>query len=108
MYQTVNLHDFRKAFQEIRPNNFSYEGLETLFNYLTDIETNDSSYNCELDVIALCCDYTEALPRTIAHDYNIEVIAGKDDPIKTVLAYLEKRTCIVGVTENKQIIYQNF
>jgi len=107
MYQTVNLHDFRQAFQEIRPNNFSYEGLETLFDYFEQLE-DETGGKIELDVIALCCDYTEALPRTIAHDYNIEVIAGKDDPIKTVLAYLEKQTCIVGVTENKRIIYQNF
>jgi hypothetical protein len=107
MYQTINLHDFRQAFQEIRPNNFSYEGLETLFNHFEQLE-NDLNEKIELDVIALCCDYTEALPRTIAHDYNIEVIAGRDDPIKTVLAYLENRTCIIGITENKQIIYQNF
>jgi len=54
MYQTVNLHDFRKAFQEIRPNNFSYEGLEVLFNYLEEMEPQYA-----LDVIAVCCDFSE-------------------------------------------------
>lgn len=53
MYVQVTFSDFRDAFQAVRPDNFTYEGQKALFDYLTDLEEQ------ELDVIALCCDYTE-------------------------------------------------
>jgi hypothetical protein len=58
MITTVNLHDFREAFRTTRPENFSYDGLTALFDYLEDLE-EDTGEPMELDVIALCCDYTE-------------------------------------------------
>ena len=56
MKQTVSLSDFRDAFQSIRPDNFSYEGLEALFDWLEEL---DADCETELDVIALCCEYSE-------------------------------------------------
>lgn len=38
MKTTVQLSDFRDAFQRVRPDNFSYDGLEVLFDYLEDCE----------------------------------------------------------------------
>ena len=58
MKTTVNQTDFLDAFKKLRPDNFSYEGLESLYNYLTDYE-QDTGTEIELDVIALCCDYSE-------------------------------------------------
>lgn len=58
MKQTINLYNFRDAFQAMRPNNFSYEGLRALFEYLEDLE-DDTGEEIELDVIAICCDFTE-------------------------------------------------
>jgi glucuronate isomerase len=107
MKTTVYFYDFKREFKEIRPNNFTDEGLIVLWDYLEEYEQSTGE-ELELDIIALCCDYTEELPRTIAHYYNIEVIAGKDDPIKTVLDHLEKKTSVVGVTDSGRIIYQNF
>ena len=46
------------AFEKTRPANFTYEGLECLYNYLIDFE-QDTNTEIELDVIALCCDYSE-------------------------------------------------
>ncbi len=71
MKSTVSLSDFRDAFQ-VRKENFSYEGLEALFNYLESYE-EDTGEEIELDVIALCCDYTEY--ENLAEfqkDYNTE------------------------------------
>ena len=51
--------DFRQAFKQMgRENQFSYEGLKTLFEMLEDYE-HGSDQEIELDVIALCCDFTE-------------------------------------------------
>lgn len=56
--QTVDSYLFCEAFKQVRPDNFSYEGLELLFEYLDDL-SDDMGENIELDVIALCCDYAE-------------------------------------------------
>ena len=59
MYQSINFHRFQDAFQNMnRGNNFSYEGLQALFNYLEQLE-EDTGEQLELDVIALCCEYSE-------------------------------------------------
>ena len=52
MYQAINQYDFIQAFNSLRPNNFSYDGLVALFDYL---EGDD----IELDIIGICCDFTE-------------------------------------------------
>jgi hypothetical protein len=41
-----------------RKENFSYDGLDALYEYLTDLEESIGE-ELELDVIALCCDYME-------------------------------------------------
>jgi len=59
MKQSINFYDFRQAFQQHgRENQFSHEGLSTLFDMLEEYEEG-SEQELELDVIALCCDFTE-------------------------------------------------
>jgi len=58
MKKSVSITDFMDAFTKMRPSNFTYEGLECLYNYLIDFE-QDTNTEIELDVIALCCDYSE-------------------------------------------------
>ena len=58
MKQSVNLYTFRRAFETLRPDNFSYAGQEALFDYLEEYE-DGSGEELELDVIALCCDFSE-------------------------------------------------
>lgn len=58
MYQRVTFSDFRQAFHNHdRGNQFSYEGLKALFDYLEEQERDTGEM--ELDAIALCCDYVE-------------------------------------------------
>ena len=58
MKKTVSSDAFVREFKEIRPDNFSLNGLECLFEYIEEME-NDIDEEFEFDVIALCCDYTE-------------------------------------------------
>jgi len=59
MKQTVNFTDFTKAFHDYgRGTQFTYEGLKALFEFFEFLE-DDTGEEMELDVIALCCDYTE-------------------------------------------------
>ena len=70
MKQTINFYDFQKAFQDLRLNSFSYEGLRALFEYLEESEESTGE-EMELDVIALCGDYTEyASAEEYAKDYS--------------------------------------
>lgn len=58
MYKTINFSEFCDSFSEDRQNQFSYEGKRALFEYFESYE-EDTGEEIELDVIALCCDYTE-------------------------------------------------
>ena len=58
MKQTVNMYDFERAFKNFDRDNFSYEGLKALFEYLEEYE-DSTGEEVELDVIGLCCEYME-------------------------------------------------
>ena len=57
--KTIDLYDFRRAFSDYdRTNNFSHGGLDALFRWLDELSV-DTGEPYELDVIALCCEFTE-------------------------------------------------
>lgn len=59
IYKTIDIYDFRRAFTDYdRNNEFSYDGLNALFDWLSEM-ANDCTEPYELDVIALCCEFTE-------------------------------------------------
>ena len=58
MKQSINFNQFYDAFQAVRPDNFTYDGLKALYEYLEQSE-EDTGQEIELDVIALCCEYSE-------------------------------------------------
>ena len=59
MKQTIDVYGFRRAFERTdRKDQFSYEGLEALFNWLEEYEEGTGE-EVELDIIALCCDFME-------------------------------------------------
>ena len=57
MKTTVGYYDFERAFRDMDRLSHFPTGLCTLFDYLTEEE--DTGEELELDVIGLCCDYTE-------------------------------------------------
>jgi len=60
MQQMVSEYDFIQAFltSDTYKNNFSYDGLKALYEYLTEYE-DSTGEQIEFDMIALCCDYSE-------------------------------------------------
>jgi hypothetical protein len=59
MKTTVNFSDFVDRFRELdREDQFTYCGKRALFDYLESYE-EDCGEEIELDVISLCCDYSE-------------------------------------------------
>ena len=111
MHITIdNASQFRDEFHRAgRKDQFSYEGLGLLFDYLEEI---DPDY--DLDVIALCCDYSEECAEDIARNYSIDL--NDADPEDNdydaqcraiVRDYLEDHTSVVGETATG-FIYAQF
>ena len=96
---------FRQAFYASgRGEQFSYEALGLLFDYLEEADPD-----MELDVIGICCDYSEDMPESIAENYSIDVDGLNDGEIlDSVTAYLEENTIVVGTTSAGAIIYSQF
>jgi len=70
MKKTVWLDDFHNAFIMMgRDDNYSWEGLDTLFEMLVAYEDADGE-EIELDVIALCCQYVELTIEDLIEDYK--------------------------------------
>lgn len=96
MKQTVYKSTFMDAFQSVRPGNFSYGGLEVLFDYFEELEESTGE-EIELDVIAICCEYSELTHEEVRSNYNLD----EDDD---VIDYLESNTQVIEVDDNTVII----
>jgi hypothetical protein len=72
MYITVSESKFHDTFNTVRPDNFSYEGRKALFEYLEGLEEDTNPI--ELDVIALCCDYSEDSNENHLSNYGLDSI----------------------------------
>ena len=112
MKQTIeNASQFRDEFRQCgRQTQFSYEALGLLFDYFEEI---DPDY--DLDVIAICCEFSEDEPLEIARQYGIDVSdADPEDNdyaekcTEIVLAYLNQNTSVVGVAARSAIVYAQF
>ena len=116
--QTINKNDFHDAFNAIRPNTFTYEGLNALYEYLDDIY--DESNPCDLDVIALCCEFTEYesaydamfeyqpedMP-TVDNSEGMDLIEIQEATEKLCLDWLNHKTQVIELS-NGGVIIQDF
>ena len=98
MKTTVNKSQFNDAFVNMnRESNFSYEGRNALFDYLEQLEENLGT-EIELDVIALCCEYSEY--KDLAEfqaDYGEEYESIED---------IEQETMVIPIDDDSFIIQQ--
>jgi hypothetical protein len=99
MKTTVSRYDFERAFVDAdRKDNFSYEALGLLFDYFEDYE-EQTGQEIELDVIAICCEYSEDTLQDIANNYGIDLVdVDEEDQADFVRNYLEAHTTLVGET----------
>lgn len=60
MFKNIDSSEFVQCFDDYnRSENFSIAGRHALFEYLEDFAEQTDSPGIELDVIALCCEYSE-------------------------------------------------
>lgn len=107
MYQTIdNASQFRDAFHHMgRGDQFSYEALGLLFDYLEEL---DPEY--EMDVVEICCEYSESTPEEIAESYGVDLddCEDDDDKAEAIIDFLQSRTSLVGETSSGTLVYLQF
>jgi hypothetical protein len=108
MKTTVTFSEFRDSFQKIRPDNFSYQGQRKLFDYFEEFEQSTGE-EIELDVIAICCDFSEDTFQNIADQYGLDLSKYETDEEKqeAVADYLSDQGVYVGEA-GECIIYRSF
>lgn len=98
MKQSINAYQFERAFVNMgRRDQFSYAGLNALFEHLEQYE-EDSGQELELDVIALCCDFSEydnAVECVKDCGYDLELSDDPEEAEETALKYLRDNTTVI-------------
>jgi len=88
----------------IRKENFSYDGLNALYEYLTDCEEEQG---IELDVIALCSEYSELSFSEFVSNHSVEVEEEEDDIEQSIIDYVDRNGSWYQIL-NDSIIYSDF
>lgn len=108
MKQTINFTDFVDGFRggQYR-DNFSYDGLELLFDYLEDLE-EDMGEQIEFDTCALCCDFAEYDISDLVSDFVNELDLDEDELAELTEDEIVKQLVdkdIVDVVASKGRVY---
>lgn len=109
MKKTINFYEFARAFETAgRADQFSRYALSAIFDWMQDYE-EETGEETELDVIAICCDWSEDSPENIADQYGIET--SDDDGRELadrVLDSLHDNTSAAIGLPNGKIVYVQF
>lgn len=98
MKENVSVSKFIEAFDDLRPNNFTHDGLIALYDYLVELE-EDTGTEIEFDVIAICCDFSEYENlKEFQNDYGEEYETIED---------VERNTTVIRI-DDEAFIIQNF
>jgi len=98
MKQTINFSQFCDAFRDMnRNNNFTYNGKRALYDWLEELE-EDTRIEQELDVIALCCEFTEYENLAELQENYTDINSMED---------LEDHTTVIKIDDDRFII-QNY
>ena len=112
MIQTLNKDQFRFQMNQIRPDNFSYEGQGVLFDYFEQLE-DDLGEQIEFDPIAICCEYAEMTMDEIFEAYPevlelIDMDRPRESTYSIVVDYLNDNGSYCGDTTQGTFIFQQF
>ena len=99
MKETVTFSDFTNRFRQMdRYDQFGYTGLEALYNWLEDL-SEDTGEEYDLDVIALCCEFT-VYSNLAELQENYTDIESRED--------LEDHTTVIDIENSDGFIIQDF
>ena len=99
MKEYVNEHTFRDRFMrsDNYKNNFSYDGLHALFEYIEEVE-DEIGEEFEFDMVGICCDYTEYDNlNDFNADYNYQYTRDELEEETIVIEIPDTERFIIGV-----------
>lgn len=111
MKQSINFSQFCDAFRDMgRNDNFSYGGLRALFDYIEALD-DDCGTDTELDVIALCCEFSEydsavGCIKDAGYPFVPYEDEGAEEVEDAALEYLNENTIVIRFDSG--IIIQDF
>ena len=102
IYEEVGFNEFCDRLRDYgRENQFSYEGKRALYDLLVEIaEGTGEPY--ELDIIELCCEFSEGEITEVLRGYNLEVREEEEN-----FEELNDRTLAIDLGEGR-VLYQAF
>ena len=103
---TITLSMFRDYFlrSEQYKNNFSYEGLEALYNYLEEY-SEDLGEDIEMDVVAFSCEFAEYNSiEEFQEDYGSEDYGREYETIEDI----EEQTTVIKLKNKTSFIIRQF
>ena len=109
IYTQVTKSSFIDAFKRSsRKDQFSYEALEAIFEYLEDY-SQDSGENVELDIVAICCEWVEMTWQEVVQAYDVDLSdVADEDKADAVWDFLTDETAGVYRVSNEESVDGSF
>ena len=108
---TLNGDQFMAAMRAARPDNFTYDALQVLFDFFEGW-SEETGEDFECDPIAICCDYSEMSESDFKAAYsNFDELQDADS--EAIADFISEHTFLCGMYENVELgeqvyIFQNF
>lgn len=107
--QTLSKYSFIDAFKQspTRKDQFSYEALEAIFEYMEEYSVNTGEA-LELDIVAICCEWSEMAWEEAAATYDIDLTecTDEDERIDAVRSFLCWNTTVCELSEGSFVFVQ--
>ena len=99
VFKILSPCEFEQEFRDFGRDYYSKEAYSFLYDLL-------DSENAELDVISVCCDWTESDANELWGDYGYMVGGGEltDDGLSALIDALEARTTVVRLGNSHYLI----
>ena len=109
--QTLSKSSFIDAFkQSSRKDQFSYEALGAIFDCLEEY-SDSTGEPVELDIVAICCEWSEAHWSDIAREYSVDLNDFADDEddderIQAVYETISDQTTMLDLGDGNFVFIQ--
>ena len=109
--QTLTKSSFIDAFkQSSRKDQFSYEALGEIFEYMEEYSANTGE-SIELDIVSICCEWSESHWSDIAREYSIDLNDFADDEddderIQAVYETISEQTTMLDLGNGNFVFVQ--
>ena len=103
MKQTIYVNDFMQAFRDMGRDYYSYHGYHAMFEFYEELDPD-----MEMDVIAICCDWTEYDDEGLISGYGYVLDRDEDmdddDYLTALLDALNDETTAINLDNGNYLI----